>query len=151
MATGIVLGVLALGVLLAVVLLLRRSARDTLLPFGGDPRPAWIRRHGLSAVEADDVSRGVARGRAFDDSRLRAAAAEWAAILLRTETPSPQARRFLWVCVVVLPALAVVQILLVGPSGVGGLVWAVFGIWAWRRRRNLQRAIEVNREVVPRD
>jgi hypothetical protein len=150
MVTAVVsLVVIAVGIPLLLVWLHRRRTWDRVR---GRPREDlwgdWMRRHRLTGGEAGDISGGVTRGREFSDPRLRAAAADWAGIVLRTETPS----RKTLICLAVVAVLAVVAGLVfraktgrpVDIDWFSIAVWVLIGAWVRRRRRGLRRAIEVN-------
>jgi hypothetical protein len=93
----IILAVMAAGLPLYVWWVLQKRIR---YPWNGrpseNPRRGWRSKHGLSTDEADDVADSVLKGEWLPDERRRAAAADWAEILLRPGRPwNPRARRLL--------------------------------------------------------
>jgi hypothetical protein len=117
-----------------------------------NPRPGWLRRHELSAEEAETVARAVIRGEELDGERQRHAAAEWAAILLRTGRPHhPRTRRIL-VGLLIAWALTVATLLV--RSAVTGhagdfnwfslLLWVGLAASFAQRRRKVRRALVLN-------
>jgi hypothetical protein len=116
-----------------------------------------MRRHALSTGEAVRISRAVARGEELTGPRLRAAAVEWAEVLLRPVGPRTPRRKRL------LNGLLVVYVVAVGSflahrlltghpedvNWVGVVAWIGFAVWAVRRRRNLRRAMQRNATESP--
>jgi hypothetical protein len=117
-----------------------------------DPWGDWVRRHGLTTGQAVQVSRGVPRGEELDDPRLRAAAVDWAQVLLRPARPStPIARRLLVGALITYAVLLGSFLTYRAVTGhpedvnwVAVVAWSAFGIWALRRRRNIRRSLDLN-------
>ena len=59
-------------------------------------RDDWLRTHALAAAEAREVARAVRRGEGFSDPRLRAAACDWAVVLLRPVPSVSRRARRIW-------------------------------------------------------
>lgn len=116
-------------------------------------REEWVRRHALTSDEVLEVVQAVRRGVLLPDARLRAAAAEWAQVLL-SPVPSVSVRaRRVWF------GVAIVGV--IGSVALGGyrlatdraedLNWFMlaltlaFVVWWVQRRARIRRALEVNR------
>jgi hypothetical protein len=119
-----------------------------------DPWREAVRRHGLSAGDAARLARDVPRGQEFDDPRLRRAAVDWGATLLKQETPRlPRTTRgrlalalgCLWAFGIL--AFLVMRLVQGRPEDVNWVtvtICVLFGVWAARRRRGLRRTIALN-------
>lgn len=157
----IVLVAAASGLPLVVWWLVQRRIRH---PWNGrpseNPRGAWMRRHGLSAGEADQVARAVIHGEELSDGRLRDAAADWAAILLRPGRPrDPRIRRILnGLLIAWLVAFAVLVVERVVTGHADDVRWGGIAIWLALTavvvgpRRRVRRALALNsRRSAPSD
>ena len=117
-----------------------------------NPRGDWMRRHRLSADEADEVTRDVVAGEALPDGHLRDAAVDWAEILLRTGRPrDPRIRRVLnGLLVVWLAAVAVLVVRSVVQGRAGDVSWPTLMIWlalvvmVVGRRLRVRRSLALN-------
>jgi hypothetical protein len=149
----IALVLIACGVPLYIWWLLQQRIR---YPWRGrpseSPRREWLRRHDLTADEADEVASAVVDGRALADGRLRNAAAEWAEILLRTGRPhDPRIRRLL---TGLLAVWVLFLVALLGSNLVRGrfeivhwsvpLVWVSLTASIVGRRRTVRRSLGRN-------
>ncbi len=123
---------------------------------GADPWGDFVRRHRLSATEQFRVQRAVGRGEALEGDRLRAAAVDLAqetrAQLAGPLSGGSRAQRVVQLLAVLWLVLVVAQVVFAvtrgGWSDVPwfGLLPAVVGAAALSvQRRNLRRAIELNR------
>lgn len=149
----IILGVVAAGLPLSVWWLTQQRIR---YPWNGrpseNPRRGWMSRHELSSDEAHDVADAVLNGERLPDGRLRAAAADWAEVLLRPGRPrSPRTRRLLiglliaWVAAI---SVLVVRSVVIGQAD--EVPWSLPLIWLGLtaslagRRRRVRRALALN-------
>jgi hypothetical protein len=119
----------------------------------GDPWFQLVRGHGLTGAEASRVIAAVSSGRALDGERLRRAAFEWATHVRDVQFRPRRRSRILLICAVLYGLLLVAGAYWAIVEGrplqipwTGIFVVATFVLLRYGQRRNVLRAIELNRE-----